>query len=73
MIDVSINFVDGRMVGDVKKSSYGYLQTLGGLTPVPGGVGQCTVIALMENVIQIAETEGCPTLMRFQNMNTEEE
>ena len=43
------------MVGDVKKSSYGYLQTLGGLTPVPGGVGQCTVIALMENVIQIAE------------------
>ena len=57
MIDVSINFVDGRMVGDVKKSSYGYLQTLGGLTPVPGGVGQCTVIALMENVIQIAEEE----------------
>ena len=57
VIDVSINFVDGRMVGDVKKSSYGYLQTLGGLTPVPGGVGQCTVIALMENVIKIAEEE----------------
>ena len=57
VVDISINFVDGRMVGDVKKSSYGYLQTLGGLTPVPGGVGQCTVIALMENVIQIAEEE----------------
>ena len=57
IIDVSINFVNGRMYGDVKKTSYGYLQTLGNLTPVPGGVGQATVIALVENVIKIAEEE----------------
>lgn len=57
VVDVSINFVNGRMYGDVKKTSYGYLQTLGNLTPVPGGVGQATVIALIENVITIAEGE----------------
>ena len=57
VVDVSINFVNGRMYGDVKKTSYGYLQTLGNLTPVPGGVGQATVIALVENVIKIAEEE----------------
>ena len=57
VIDVSINFVNGRMYGDVKKTSYGYLQTIGNLTPVPGGVGQATVIALIDNVITIAEEE----------------
>lgn len=55
VVDVSINFVNGRMYGDVKKTSYGYLQTLGNLTPVPGGVGQATVIALLDNVIALAE------------------
>ena len=57
VVDVSINFVNGRMYGDVKKTSYGYLQTIGNLTPVPGGVGQATVIALIDNVITIAEEE----------------
>ena len=57
VVDVSINFVNGRMYGDVKKTSYGYLQTVGNLTPVPGGVGQATVIALIDNVITIAEEE----------------
>ena len=57
VVDVSINFVNGRMYGDVKKTSYGYLQTLGNLTPVPGGVGQATVIALIDNIITIAEEE----------------
>ena len=55
VIDVSINFVNGRMYGDIKKTSYGYLQTVGNLTPVPGGVGQATVISLLDNVITIAE------------------
>lgn len=57
IVDVSINFVDGKMQGDVKKTSYGYLQTVGHLTPVPGGVGQATVISLLDNVITIAEEE----------------
>lgn len=57
IIDVSINFVHGKMCGDVNKNSYDYLQTVGNLTPVPGGVGQSTVIALMENVVKLAEEE----------------
>ena len=57
IIDVSINFVHGKMCGDVNKNSYDYLQIVGNLTPVPGGVGQSTVIALMENVIKLAEEE----------------
>lgn len=57
IIDVSINFVRGKMCGDVNKSSYDYLQKIGNLTPVPGGVGQSTVIALMENVVKLAEEE----------------
>lgn len=57
IIDVSINFVHGKMCGDVNKNSYDYLQKIGNLTPVPGGVGQSTVIALMENVVKLAEEE----------------
>lgn len=57
IIDVSINFVRGKMCGDVNKSSYDYLEKIGNLTPVPGGVGQSTVIALMENVVKLAEEE----------------
>lgn len=57
IIDVSINFVHGKMCGDVNKNSYDYLQIVGNLTPVPGGVGQSTVIALMENVVKLAEEE----------------
>ena len=73
IIDVSINFVQGKMCGDIKKTSCDYLSRVGHLTPVPGGVGQCTVIALMENLIQIAEEEGCPSLVRFQKFINEEE
>ena len=50
VIDVGINEVDGRIVGDVdfeevsKKAS--------AITPVPGGVGPVTVSALMRNVLR---------------------
>lgn len=57
IIDVSINFVKEKMCGDINGTSYGYLSTYGNLTPVPGGVGQTTVIALLENLLQIAEEE----------------
>lgn len=57
IIDVSINFVEKKMCGDINKTSYRYLSTYGNLTPVPGGVGQCTVIALLENLLQIVEEE----------------
>ncbi len=49
VIDVGINRVDGKLVGDVdfeqvkEKASY--------ITPVPGGVGPMTVAMLMHNLI----------------------
>lgn len=51
IIDVGINRVDGKIYGDCdfencsKKASY--------ITPVPGGVGPMTIIALLENVISV--------------------
>jgi len=50
VIDVGINHVDGKLVGDVdfasaqEKASY--------LTPVPGGVGPVTAVMLMNNVVK---------------------
>lgn len=49
VIDIGINRVDGKLVGDVEfsvakdKASY--------ITPVPGGVGPMTVATLMENTL----------------------
>lgn len=57
VIDVAINIIDVKIHGDVNKTSYSYLSTYCNLTPVPGGVGQATVIALLENLLQIAEEE----------------
>ena len=57
VIDVSINFDEnGKMCGDVKKSDYEKLDEMKVIySIVPGGAGVCTVIALIENTIQIAE------------------
>ena len=55
IVDVSINFDEnGKMCGDVVKADYDkLLEKNCDITPVPGGVGQCTVIALLENTIDI--------------------
>ena len=58
IIDVSINFNElGKMCGDVKKEDYDILinEKNCNLTPVPSGVGQMTVIELIEQTIEIAE------------------
>ena len=58
IIDVSINFNDlGKMCGDVNKEDYDILinKKNCNLTPVPNGVGQMTVIELIEQTIEIAE------------------
>lgn len=53
VIDVGINRVDGKVVGDVDfdavadKAAY--------ITPVPGGVGKMTVCMLMLNTVEAAE------------------
>lgn len=50
VIDVGINRVDGKVIGDVdfescsKKASY--------ITPVPGGVGPMTIAMLLTNVVE---------------------
>ena len=55
VIDVGINRVDGRLVGDVdfapvkEKASW--------ITPVPGGVGPLTVEFLMEEVIKLTRRQ----------------
>lgn len=48
VIDVGINSVKGKMVGDVDFENVSEKASL--ITPVPGGVGPMTVVMLMENV-----------------------
>lgn len=58
IIDVSINFNEaGKMCGDVSKEDYDVIvnDKQCHLTPVPNGVGQMTVIELIEQTIEIAE------------------
>lgn len=49
VIDVGINRVDGKLVGDVDFASVE--PVAGFITPVPGGVGPMTVATLMHNVV----------------------
>lgn len=53
VIDVGTTLVDGRLVGDVDFESVA--QVAGAITPVPGGVGPVTSIALLRNVVIAAE------------------
>lgn len=56
IIDVGINRVDGKLVGDVDfenvapKAAY--------ITPVPGGVGPMTIVSLLQNTLQAYECKG---------------
>jgi len=49
LIDIGINRVDGRTVGDADFDSCA--QVAGWITPVPGGVGPVTVAILMKNAV----------------------
>ena len=52
VIDVGINRVEGKVVGDV---DYENVEKVAGyITPVPGGVGKMTISMLMENTIEAA-------------------
>jgi methylenetetrahydrofolate dehydrogenase (NADP+)/methenyltetrahydrofolate cyclohydrolase len=53
VIDVGINRVDGRLVGDVDFE--GVREVAGRITPVPGGVGPLTVAMLLANTLLAAE------------------
>lgn len=52
VIDVGTTMVDGVLKGDVDFDST--MEVAGALTPVPGGVGPVTNIALLRNVIKAA-------------------
>jgi len=47
VIDIGVNQVEGRTVGDVDFESAS--DVAGWITPVPGGVGPVTVATLMQN------------------------
>ncbi len=52
VIDVGINHVDGRAVGDVQFEEV--KEVAGFITPVPGGVGPMTRAMLLENTLKLA-------------------
>jgi methylenetetrahydrofolate dehydrogenase (NADP+)/methenyltetrahydrofolate cyclohydrolase len=49
VVDVGINRVDGRLVGDVAEDAR---EVAGLLTPVPGGVGPMTIAMLLVNTVR---------------------
>jgi methylenetetrahydrofolate dehydrogenase (NADP+)/methenyltetrahydrofolate cyclohydrolase len=53
VIDVGTTFIDGKLVGDVAFDEVA--AGAGAITPVPGGVGPVTNVALMRNVVRAAE------------------
>ncbi len=56
VIDVGINRVDGKLVGDVEYDSA--YERAGAITPVPGGVGPMTIAMLMKNTVKAREYHG---------------
>lgn len=52
VIDVGINRVDGKVVGDVDYEAVSDVASY--ITPVPGGVGKMTISMLMQNTLEAA-------------------
>ena len=55
VVDVGINLVDGRIVGDVEFASA--VDVASAITPVPGGVGPLTNALLLTHLIRAAERQ----------------
>lgn len=53
VIDVGINRVEGRLVGDVDFENVAPKASF--ITPVPGGVGPMTIVSLLQNTLQAYE------------------
>jgi len=55
VIDVAMNYVEGKLCGDLYMPRYiSELETkVAAITPVPGGVGPMTIVSLMQNVFDI--------------------
>jgi methylenetetrahydrofolate dehydrogenase (NADP+)/methenyltetrahydrofolate cyclohydrolase len=59
VVDVGINIVDGRIVGDVEFESAARVASA--ITPVPGGVGPLTNALLLTHQIRAAERQATTT------------
>jgi methylenetetrahydrofolate dehydrogenase (NADP+)/methenyltetrahydrofolate cyclohydrolase len=59
VVDVGINIVDGRIVGDVEFESAARVASA--ITPVPGGVGPLTNALLLTHLIRAAERQASAT------------
>lgn len=53
IIDVGINRVDGRLVGDIKH--HDGILSAAAITPVPGGVGRLTCLHVLGNAVKLIE------------------
>ena len=53
VVDVGINRIDGKLVGDVEFEIA--VERAAYITPVPGGVGPMTVAMLMQNTLSAYE------------------
>jgi methylenetetrahydrofolate dehydrogenase (NADP+)/methenyltetrahydrofolate cyclohydrolase len=52
VIDVGVNRIDSKLVGDVEFETAS--QKASWITPVPGGVGPMTIVMLMKNTLELA-------------------
>ena len=57
VIDVGINQLEGKLVGDVDFEAVKDIASA--ITPVPGGVGPMTIATLMENTFRAAKVRAC--------------
>jgi methylenetetrahydrofolate dehydrogenase (NADP+)/methenyltetrahydrofolate cyclohydrolase len=62
VIDVGINVVDGRIVGDVDFASAS--QVASAITPVPGGVGPLTNALLLAHLVRAAQRQAAESADR---------
>ena len=61
VIDVGINQLDGKLVGDVDFDAVKEIASA--ITPVPGGVGPMTIATLMENTFRSAQERACDRVL----------
>ncbi len=55
VIDVGINVVNGKIIGDAK---FEEIEKKAKITPVPGGVGTVTTACMVENLVKAAKLQG---------------
>jgi methylenetetrahydrofolate dehydrogenase (NADP+) / methenyltetrahydrofolate cyclohydrolase len=61
VVDVGINQLDGKLVGDVDFEAVKEIASA--ITPVPGGVGPMTIATLMENTFRSAKERACDRVL----------